>query len=85
MRRILILILVLSTLLSATAPAARADDPVQRAIVWLHTQQLADGSFGNRPGAAPASRPTWFMCWRWRARIPAGRHGPREARARWMR
>ena len=47
MRRILVLILVLSTLLTATAPAARADDPVQRAIAWLHTQQLADGSFGN--------------------------------------
>ena len=47
MRRILILILVLSTLLTATAPAARADDPVQRAIAWLHTQQLADGSFGG--------------------------------------
>ena len=30
MRRILVLILVLSTLLTATAPAAHADDPVQR-------------------------------------------------------
>jgi len=47
MRRILVLTLVLSTLLTATAPAARADDPVQRAIVWLHTQQLGDGSFGG--------------------------------------
>jgi hypothetical protein len=46
MHRILVLILVLSMLLAA-APAARADDPVQRAIVWLHTQQLADGSFGD--------------------------------------
>ena len=47
MRRILVLILVLSTLLTATAPAARADDPVSHAIAWLHTQQLADGSFGS--------------------------------------
>jgi hypothetical protein len=47
MRRVLVLILVLSTLLTSTAPAAHADDPVQRAIAWLHTQQLADGSFGN--------------------------------------
>ena len=84
MRRILVLILVLSTLLTATAPAAHADDPVQRAIAWLHTQQLADGSFGT-DWAAPASRPMWFMCWRWPARIPADRRGPREARARWMR
>ena len=47
MRRILVLILVLSTLLTAIAPAARADDPVSHAIAWLHTQQLADGSFGG--------------------------------------
>jgi hypothetical protein len=47
MRRILVLILVLSTLLAGAAPVVRADDPVQRAIAWLHTQQLADGSFGN--------------------------------------
>ena len=47
MRRILILILVLSTLLAGAAPVVRADDPVQRAIAWLHTQQLADGSFGG--------------------------------------
>jgi hypothetical protein len=47
MRRILIMILVLSTLLTTTAPAAHADNPVQRAIAWLHTQQLADGSFGS--------------------------------------
>jgi hypothetical protein len=47
MRRILLLILVLSTLLTTAAPAARADDPVQGAIAWLHTQQLADGSFGG--------------------------------------
>jgi hypothetical protein len=47
MRRILVLILILSTLLTTAAPAARADDPVQRAIAWLHTQQLADGSFGG--------------------------------------
>ena len=47
MRRILALILVLSTLLVTTAPATRADDPMQRAIAWLHTQQLADGSFGS--------------------------------------
>jgi len=47
MRRILVLILVLSTLLAGVAPAARADDPVQHAIVWLHTQQLGDGSFGS--------------------------------------
>lgn len=46
MRRILALFFVLSMLM--TAPAARAaDDPVQRAIAWLHTQQLPDGSFGN--------------------------------------
>jgi len=47
MRRMLVLILVLCTLLAAAAPAARADDPVQRAIAWLHTQQLADGSFSG--------------------------------------
>ena len=47
MRRILVFLLVLSTLLIPTAPAAHADDPVQRAIAWLHTQQLADGSFGS--------------------------------------
>jgi hypothetical protein len=47
MRRILVLIIALSTLLTATAPTARADDPVQRAIAWLHTQQLADGSFSG--------------------------------------
>jgi hypothetical protein len=47
MRRVIILFFVLSTLLTATAPVAQADDPVQRAIAWLHTQQLADGSFGS--------------------------------------
>ena len=47
MRRILILVFLLSTLLAGATPAARADDPVQSAIAWLHTQQLADGSFGN--------------------------------------
>ena len=78
MRRILVLILVLSTLLAGAAPAARADDPVQHAIVWLHTQQLADGSFGSDE----QSPPMWSMCWRWPARIPADRRGPGEARAR---
>jgi len=28
-------------------PVARADDAVARAVAWLHTQQLADGSFGS--------------------------------------
>ena len=47
MRRIPILILMLSILLAGAAPIARADDPVQRAIAWLHTQQRPDGSFGG--------------------------------------
>ena len=48
MSRLVILILVLSALLTASAPAALADDdPVARAVAWLHTQQLADGSFGH--------------------------------------
>jgi hypothetical protein len=47
MRRILVLILALSTLLAGVEPAAHADDPVHDAIAWLHTQQLADGSFGG--------------------------------------
>ena len=47
MRRIPILILMLSILLAGAAPVAHADDPVQRAIAWLHTQQRPDGSFGG--------------------------------------
>lgn len=47
MRRIIALTFLLGTLLFSAVPAARADDPVARAVAWLHTQQLADGSFGN--------------------------------------
>jgi hypothetical protein len=47
MRRIPILILMLSILLAGAVPVARADNPVQRAIAWLHTQQRPDGSFGG--------------------------------------
>jgi hypothetical protein len=48
MRKFLILASLLVFLGTETAPLARAaEDPVQRAIAWLHTQQLADGSFGG--------------------------------------
>ena len=53
MRKFLILIAILVFLATGTTPlvtaplAQAADDPVQRAIAWLHTQQLADGSFGG--------------------------------------
>ena len=53
MRKFLILTAILVFLAIGTAPlgtaplAHAADDPVQRAIAWLHTQQLADGSFGG--------------------------------------
>ena len=48
MRKFLILASILVVLATGTAPLAQAvDDPVQRAIAWLHTQQLADGSFGG--------------------------------------
>jgi len=79
MRRILALILVLSTLLVTTAPATRADDPVQRAIAWLHTQQLADGSFGS---ASVTADVVYVLA---KAGEDAGgRPGPREAKAHWM-
>ncbi len=50
MRKLLLLGLsVMMWLCGGLAPAVRADgDPVQRAIAWLHTQQLPDGSFGLR-------------------------------------
>ena len=53
MRKFLILTAILVFLATGTTPlvtallAQAADDPVQRAIAWLHTQQLADGSFGG--------------------------------------
>ena len=48
MRKLLILATLLLFLATGTAPLVRAaDDPVQRAIAWLHTQQRPDGSFGG--------------------------------------
>ena len=48
MRKLLILATLLLFLAAGTAPlASAADDPVQRAIAWLHTQQLPNGSFGG--------------------------------------
>jgi len=53
MRKFLILASLLVFLTTGTAPLAQAaDDPVQRAIAWLHTQQLADGSFGDSGATA---------------------------------
>ncbi len=44
--------LALTLLLAASVPA-HATDPLARAVAWLHTQQLPDGSFGLRePGGA---------------------------------
>jgi len=53
MRKFLILASLLVFLTTGTAPLAQAaDDPVQRAIAWLHTQQLPDGSFGGASATA---------------------------------
>lgn len=50
MRKSFLLGLALLLWMAQAAPAAQAvtDDPAQRAIAWLHTQQLPDGSFGLR-------------------------------------
>ena len=52
MRKLAGLVLVLWLLGAGDLPTAHAADPVagsvQRAISWLHTQQLPDGSFGLR-------------------------------------
>ena len=53
MRKVLVLASLLVFLGIGTAPlflaplAQAADDPVQHAIAWLHTQQRPDGSFGG--------------------------------------
>ncbi len=44
-------VLVLSVLCLGGVPAA-ADDPIQRAIAWLHTQQRPDGGFGQPTASA---------------------------------
>lgn len=41
------LVLALCLSLPGSLPTAHAEDPVARAVAWLHTQQLADGSFGS--------------------------------------
>lgn len=46
MSRVLIVCAVCWLLLAAGGPVSHAADPVPEAIAWLHTQQLADGSFG---------------------------------------
>ena len=53
MRKLFILATLLVLLATGTAPLARAaDDPVQRAIAWLHTRQLSNGSFGDASATA---------------------------------
>lgn len=42
------IVLALWLSVAGELPAARADDPAERAVIWLHTQQLPDGSFGLR-------------------------------------
>lgn len=57
LRKSLILLLLAVVLLAALpgpSPAAAAADPVQAAVQWLHTQQLADGGFGVTGKASPA-------------------------------
>ncbi len=43
--------LILAVLCFAGTPAA-ADDPIQHAIAWLHTQQRPDGGFGQPTASA---------------------------------
>lgn len=48
-RRIAIsLVLALWLSVAGALPVVHADDPVARALAWLHMQQLPDGSFGLR-------------------------------------
>lgn len=61
-RRLSIALLVALLLVTVGLPAASAADPIQTAVKaavqWLHTQQLADGSFGGttkQPSAAITS------------------------------
>lgn len=53
MRTVFVLASALALLLLAAMPAdVAADDPVARAIAWLHTQQRSDGSFGQPAASA---------------------------------
>jgi len=47
MRDAVIVVLVLGLMLVGGLPSGYAADPIQQALSWLHTQQLADGSFGS--------------------------------------
>lgn len=57
-RRLFLAFLAACLLAAVSLPAANAADPVQtavdKAIQWLHTQQLADGGFGG-PGSAKSN------------------------------
>ncbi|MEJ5199758.1 MAG: hypothetical protein WHX53_12615, partial [Anaerolineae bacterium] len=54
MRRFISILCVAALLLavSGSSAAAAGDDPVARAVAWLHTQQRPDGAFGQPTASA---------------------------------
>lgn len=54
-----LLILLLLAHPAAAAPMV-ADDPVQRAVAWLHAQQRPDGGFGQPTASASATADTVY-------------------------